>query len=279
MQLKQLSIWKKRINGQDLLAKLSKLSEEDIAGLNQLLEKWSIKDALIVLNEIDRRISIIEAIRKLSKDKSVDELHILHPLVSESRWLFGPEYDSAEYTFNKQMQTVVRQLFDKKPNFIKDIKKITKRPDIVVLADNSTVSFTGTEDYAQESDLVEINKVLIIELKRGGFELKRDERNQVQGYVEDLYALGYNNACITAFVVGDTIATELRQSRNMVINNDNGPAARIFVTTFSQLVDTAEKRMFGLRDKLSSMYEDIPGMELYRQTKLNFKEINNSPHC
>lgn len=173
-------------NGQDLLAKLSQLSDEDIAGLNQLLEKWSIKDALIVLNEIDRRISIIEAIRKLSKDKTIDELHILHPLVSESRWLFGPEYDSAEYTFNRQMQTVVKQLFDAKPNFTKDIK-ITKRPDIVVLADDSTISFTGTEDYAQESDLVEINKVLIIELKRGGFEIKRNERNQVQGYVEDLY--------------------------------------------------------------------------------------------
>ena len=258
-------------NGQDLLAKLSQLSDEDIAGLNQLLEKWSIKDALIVLNEIDRRISIIEAIRKLSKDKTIDELHILHPLVSESRWLFGPEYDSAEYTFNRQMQTVVKQLFDAKPNFTKDIK-ITKRPDIVVLADDSTISFTGTEDYTQESDLVEINKVLIIELKRGGFEIKRNERNQVQGYVEDLYALGYNNACITAFVVGDTIAGELLQSRNLVIPNDKGPNARIFVTTFSQLVDTAEKRMFGLRDKLSSMYEDIPGMELYRQAKLNLKE-------
>lgn len=258
-------------NGQDLLAKLSQLSDEDIAGLNQLLEKWSIKDALIVLNEIDRRISIIEAIRKLSKDKTIDELHILHPLVSESRWLFGPEYDSAEYTFNRQMQTVVKQLFDAKPNFTKDIN-ITKRPDIVVLADDSTISFTGTEDYAQESDLVEINKVLIIELKRGGFEIKRKERNQVQGYVEDLYALGYNNACITAFVVGDTIAAELQQSRSLVISNDQGPNARIFVTTFSQLVDTAEKRMFGLRDKLSSMYEDIPGMELYRQARLNLKE-------
>ena len=258
-------------NGQDLLAKLSKLSDEDIAGLNKLLEKWSVKDALIVLNEIDRRISIIEAIRKLSKDKTIDELHILHPLISESRWLFGPEYDSAEYTFNKQMQTVIKQLFGRKPNFTKDIK-ITKRPDIVVLADDSTISFTGTEDYAQESDLVEISKVLIIELKRGGFELKRDERNQVQGYVEDLYALGYNNACITAFVVGDTIAAELRQSRKMEIKNDNGPDAKVFVTTFSQLVDTAEKRMFGLRNKLSSMYEDVPGMELYRQTKLNLKE-------
>lgn len=73
-------------------------------------------------------------------------------------------------------------------------------------------------------------------------------------------------------MVGDTIAAELQQSRSLVISNDQGPNARIFVTTFSQLVDTAEKRMFGLRDKLSSMYEDIPGMELYRQAKLNLKE-------
>ena len=88
--------------------------------------------------------------------------------------------------------------------------------------------------------------------------------------IEDLYSLGYSNASITAFVVGDTIASELRQSRSMKIENDNGPAARIFVTTFSQLVDTAEKRMFGLRNKLSSMYEEVPGMELYRQTTLKF---------
>lgn len=88
--------------------------KKDIAGLNQLLEKWSVKDALTVLNEIDRRISIIEAIRKLSKDKAVDELHILHPLVTESRWLFGPEYDTAEYTSNRQLQTVMKQLFNGK---------------------------------------------------------------------------------------------------------------------------------------------------------------------
>ena len=69
--------------------KLSQLTEEDITGLNTILNKWSVKDALTVLSEIDRRLSIIEAIRKLSKEKDTDELHVLHPLVTESRWLFG----------------------------------------------------------------------------------------------------------------------------------------------------------------------------------------------
>lgn len=40
-------------NGRELLAKLSKLNDDDIAGLNKLLEKWSVKDALTVLSEID----------------------------------------------------------------------------------------------------------------------------------------------------------------------------------------------------------------------------------
>ena len=251
-------------NGQELLSKLSLLSEEDIIGLNQILEKCSVKDALTVLSEIDKRLSVIEAIRKLSKDKNVDELHILHPLVTESRWLFGPEYDTPEYTSNRQIQSVVKDLF--KAKIINNDVKINKRPDIVVLSDKSSVSITGTEDFADETGLVIINKVLIIELKRGGFEIKSEERNQAQGYIESLLALGFESTVFHAFVVGDSIAKGLQKS---VFIGENKQGS-INVTTFDQLVDTAEKRMFGLRNKLSSMYDDVPGMELYKQTKLKY---------
>ena len=43
-------------NGHDLLEKLSHLSADDINGLNELLSKWTIGDALVVLNEIYRRL-------------------------------------------------------------------------------------------------------------------------------------------------------------------------------------------------------------------------------
>ena len=250
-------------NGQELLAKLSNLSEEDIIGLNSLLEKWSVKDALTVLSEIDRRLSVIEAIRKLSKDKSVDELHILHPLVTESRWLFGPEYDTPEYTSNRQLQTVVKKLFKKSLDNTNDVK-INKRPDIVVLADGSSISVTGTEDVAKDSNMVIVNKVLIIELKRGGFEITSNERNQAQNYIESLLALGFESSTFNAFVVGDSIVKGVQKTASIGDNKQG----HIFVTTFDQLVDTAEKRMFGLRNKLSTMYDDVPGMELYKQTKL-----------
>lgn len=247
------------------MAKLAQFNEDDIDGLNQLLNKWTIKDALTVLNEIDKRLTVIEAIRKLSKDKSIDELHILHPLVTEARWLFGPEYDSAEYTSNRQLQNVISTLFKEKAIAKHDIN-YKKRPDIVCLAD-STMAITGTEDFSTETELSTVNKILIIELKRGGFKITRDERNQAQGYSEDLLA-SFPTARISSFVLGDDIADNVQRKGTFGDNNE----IKLWVTTFSQLVDTAERRLFGLRSKLSLMYDEVPGMDLYKQSQIIFKD-------
>ncbi|MBR4157184.1 MAG: ATP-binding protein [Bacteroidales bacterium] len=250
-------------NGHELLEKLSTLNSDDIEGLNKLLSKWTVSDALVVLNEIDRRLSIITAIKKLGRDKNKDELHVLHPMIAESRWLFGPEYESSEYIFNQQMKSAVEKIF-------KDIKYLTtdanykKRPDLICLP-QSTMSVTGIEDIPSDLGLVKVRKLLLVELKKGGYKIKRDERNQAQGYVEDLLNSNLGTDCqITAYVVGDSIADNLTFSTT--VGEGRGI---LYVTTYDQLVDTAERRMFGLREKIASRYDDIPGMELYAQSKLN----------
>lgn len=251
-------------SGRELLQKLAKYNEDDIDGLNKILTKWTVKDALTVLDEIDNRLRIIEAIRKLSKDSTIDELHILHPLVTEARWLFGPEYDSAEYTSNRQLQTVIKELFKGKAIERKDIN-YKKRPDIVCL-ENSTMAITSTEEFSDQTELLTINKVLIIELKRGGFKVTRDERTQAQNYTEDILS-SFPDAKINAYVVGDSIGDNVQR----ITTVGNNEAGKVFVSTFAQLVDTAEKRLFGLRQKLSSMYDDVQGMELYRQLSFPLK--------
>lgn len=262
-------------SGKQLLLKLSQLSENDIDGLNEFLNKWSVRDALTVLDEIDKRISIIEAIRKLSKDENVDELHVLHPLVTEARWLFGPEFESAEYVSNRQLQTAAEKVFHKKINK-SEFNNSKKRPDIIVVP-NSILSITGTESFDNETDLVFINKILIIELKRGKFKLTKTERNQAQGYVEDFVNCGVliGKPYIDAYVVGDSYAEKLSPTTT-VLNDNNKEMGKVKVSTFSQLVDTAERRLFGLRQKLNNRYEDVPGMELFRkqdtQLKVNFKK-------
>ncbi len=108
---------------------------------------------------------------------------------------------------------------------------------------------------------------MIIELKRGGFKIKREERNQAQGYSEDLL-VSFPAARINSYVVGDDIADNVQRTTTVGDNKEG----KIWVTTFSQLVDTAERRLFGLRNKLAVMYDEVPGMELYKQTQITFKD-------
>ena len=255
-------------NGKALLEKLSTMKPDDLDGLNDLLDKWTVGDALEVLNEIDRRLAVITAIRKLAGDNTTDELHVLHPMIAESRWLFGPEYESSEFIFNRQMKTAAIAIFGEDRFQRIDIND-RKRPDLIVLP-SSTVGITGLEDLPDNSGLVKVRQLLLIELKKGAFKITRDERNQAQGYIEDLAkstVLG-GNCRIIGFVVGDSIADNLA-SVSEVKDDKNVVLGTLYTTTYSQLVDTAEKRMFGLRSMLADRYEEVPGMDLYKQWKLS----------
>ncbi|MGI4751849.1 MAG: ATP-binding protein [Janthinobacterium lividum] len=251
-------------SGNELLIKLSTLSSEDIEGLNKLLENWTIKDALTVLDEIDKRILVIEAIRKLAKDSTVDELHVLHPLVASARWIFGPEYDSPEYSSNNQLQTTVERVFGKKieKNIFNNNRK---RPDIVVMG-NSTFSITGTTDFDHENGLSAVKKILIIELKRGGFKLGREERNQAVGYVEDFMNCGIliGNPYINAFVVGETFSEKVQPIQS-IENANKVEIGKVQICLFSQIVDSSERRLFNLRERLNERYADATGIELFNQ--------------
>lgn len=265
--VKTIVNFEKSKNGKALLEKLSKMSPDDIDGLNDILDKWSVSDALIVLNEIDRRLAVIEAIRKLAGDDTTDELHVLHPMIAESRWLFGPEYESSEYIFNRQMKTAASQIFgeDKLERVEINYKK---RPDLIVLPD-STIGITGIEEIPEDTKLVRVRKLLLIELKKGAFEIKRRERDQAVGYIEDLAkstALG-GNCYVTGFVVGAEVASNLGNKQE--VKDDDVVLGVLHVTNYSQLVDTAERRMFGLRKVLADRYDDVPGMDLYNQVKLS----------
>ena len=266
LAVKTLVNVEKSKNGKALLEKLSVMKPDDLDGLNELLDKWTIGDALEVLNEIDRRLAVISAIRKLAGDNTTDELHVLHPMIAESRWLFGPEYESSEYIFNRQMKTAVSTVFGTDKFYRADINE-KKRPDLICMP-NSTIGVTGLTDMSDESGLVKVQQLLLIELKKGAFKITREERNQAQGYIEDLAkstALG-GNCRVVGFVVGDSVADNLANVSE--VKDNDVVLGRLYTTTYSQLVDTAEKRMFGLRQVLADRYDDVPGMELYNQTRL-----------
>lgn len=254
--------------GSELLQKLSTFKSEDVEGLNKLLDNWTIKDALTVLDEIDKRISVIESIRQLSSDKTVDELHVLHPLIASARWIFGPEFDSPEYSYNNQLHTTVEKVFGKKidRNVFNNSKK---RPDIVVMG-NSTFSINCTDDVDTDSGISNIKKILIIELKRGGFKIGKDERNQAVGYVEEFMNCGtiIGNPYINAFVVGESFSEKIQPIQS-IKNENQVEMGKVQICLFSQIVDSSEKRLFNLRTKLSERYSEFTDSEiLTTQTKV-----------
>lgn len=240
-------------SGAALLQKLAALPSGDIDGLDRLLTEWTVKDALRVLDEIDSRLSVIETVRRLANDPNADELHTLHPLILRSRWLFGPEFESQEYCSNATLKTVAGELFkDTEAQFIND----RNRPDIVVLADKTTWQMTGVETFdPADTALSQIQHVLVIELKKGGFELTRKEVSQADNYVQDIKLSGAMSGTpyICAWVVGQKIAAGVERDKKL----GNPEYGRVRAATFGSLVDTANARLLKLRGALATRYGDI----------------------
>lgn len=243
-------------SGEALLQKLSLLPSSDVEGLDELLNEWTVKDALRVLDEIANRLNVLESIKRLSQDPETDELHTLHPLILRSRWIFGPEFESQEYCSNATLQTISKQLFkNPDPAFLNS----RKRPDIVVLPNKTTCQITGIETFdLTDPTIMKLQSVLLIELKKGGFELTREEVNQADGYIQDIASSGIisGSPYVCGWVVGEKIRAGV--VRDKVLKSEGGSDyGRVRATTYGALVDTAHKRLMKLQEVLSDRYSGI----------------------
>lgn len=223
------------------------------------MSEWTVRDALTVLDEIDRRLVVIEALSKLSGDKKADELHGLHPLVTEARWLFGPEFDSPEFVSNVSLSTAMRRVFGKRFGD-QALDSPRHRPDLIVVPD-ATISGVATEHFDEASGLSVLQDILLIELKRGDSEIGRDQVYQACGYVEDLLASNLldGQPYFRAFVVGHRIGPKIERVLKI---GENPTRGRVEATTYLQLVRTAQKRLFRLRERLTSRYAEVTGTAL-----------------
>lgn len=240
--------------GISLLHKLSGISPDDVEALNAFLDEWCITDAMSILAEIDSRMKVIEAIDRLSSDHTVDELHTLHPLLEKARWVFGPEFDTPEYASNRGLRKTMEIVFGKKykkENFINS----AKRPDIVV-GDNSSISVLGLDEFSGE--IKKTKRVLLIELKKGGFEIGRSEMDQAKYYVEDIWhaGVGSSQPFIKAYVVGDFINDHTGKYQSVGKTKDQ-QFGEVHAVTFGELVRTAETRLFSLKEKIETRYQGL----------------------
>jgi hypothetical protein len=238
----------------NLLEKIYSLTDQDAEKLGKILEDWDVSDMEYVLDEIDRRITAIQAIQKFSSVDGMDELHVLHPLVLESKWLFGPEFDSSFYVSNSWLSTILKKHL-KRPEKVKNLNAPNKRPDIIVFDDGSLIGY-ATEEHNPETGPVEYKRLLLIELKCGGKEITPTEVSQTEEYMNELfYSNAFNSSIkIDAFTVGDTVSNRMGKSKDIKGTNDI-IWGHIVAASYGQLVATAERRLFGLKNQLSNRYE------------------------
>lgn len=250
-------------SGARLLDKLMHLDETDLDGLDRLLDQWTVQDALIILDEIDARLSVVAAIEKLAKDPATDELHSLHPLITKARWLFGPEFDSSEFASNVTLRTVAQEVFGSRKSDT-NFQNPSRRPDLVILSD-ATVSLTATTTFNGNDHIASLRDVLLIELKKGHSKIGRTEINQAEGYIDELMSNGAlaSRPFFHAYVVGHEIASGVTRTKSLGDAPD--VFARIQATTYSQLTDTANRRLLNLKERIPSRYEEVSGYDLMQK--------------
>lgn len=256
--------------GEHLLNQLCNMSPEDLDKLADMLDNWNINDVLAILGEIDKRITVIEAINRIHNDKNTDELHTLHPLILNAKWLFGAEFDSPMFVSNVTLSTVIKSLFKDEDYDLEVLANPRKRPDIVVLKKFSIKGVCTDRIDLEAGGIMKPDQVLIIELKRGGFEINSEEVSQAEYYTRQIRksAQLHKNATIRTYVVGSSIGD--------VDCHKVTESGIIDVVTYAHLIETSSQKLFRIREQLKEHYDSMgdetiveKALKLPYQTKMN----------
>jgi hypothetical protein len=188
-------------SGYDLLERLGALQPADLDKLDSILEDWTVSDIKRVLGELRYRLDLIAQLEKLVDARTTDELHDLQPIFERGLWIFGPEFESVSFVSNRSLATVVQEFFDKAA-----LRTPRRRPDFVALPDTS-IGVYSCDGYDEGHEVAGFSKVVIVELKKGGFEISGKEKNQAMDYARELRRSGKIglDTPIVCHVLGSTV--------------------------------------------------------------------------
>ena len=224
-----------------LLDQLQDLTPDQLDDLDAILKTWSVDSAKIVLDELQTRLTLLSRLQETLDKIKADEVHELQPLFERGLWIFGPEYETIEYTSNRGMTRVIQDLFGV------SISGTRKRPDFVVLP-KSSVGLYSYPKYDEEGAEIGTDRLVIIELKAPGVPISANEIAQPYKYISELFDKGLlqrNISRVMCFVIGDSID-----------DSENGETTKMNNTViikpllYDIVIKRAKSRLFNLFDKL-----------------------------
>lgn len=223
-----------------LIQRLHVMKPGDLDELSKLLSDWTVRAAKIALDEIQSRLKLIEELDQKLRDETLSEVGDLQPLFERSLWVFGPEFESLEFTSNRGMSEVIRKIFGG------DVAGSLQRPDFVMLPDGSAGFYSrDSHDLGHEVDGV--SRLVIAEIKKTGVQIGSKEKEQPWRYVKELIEKGLVTEAsnVTCYVLGSRVDPTETGDRT----EWNGRVT-IIPMSYNVFIRRAEKRMLGLRNKL-----------------------------
>ncbi len=223
-----------------LLELLHKQDSHDLDALHDVLTQWTIGMAKIVLDEIQNRLKLINELKTKIEVAGIDEVHELQPLFEKGLWMFGPQFESIEFTSNRGMTTIIRDLFKDKSG-----KGSRQRPDFVALPDSS-VGFYARSSYDENFNEDGVEHLVIIDLKTTKLSLGSKEKDQVWKYVKELKSKGHikKSTRVDGFILGDQIESGEEEPTK------HGDEVKIVPMLYGTILNRAEKRLLNLYSKV-----------------------------
>ncbi|MEN5229742.1 ATP-binding protein [Brevundimonas naejangsanensis] len=223
-----------------LIGQLHDMKPNDLDELHAILKDWSVRTAKMALDEVQTRLRLVEELDLKLRDQSLSEVGDLQPLLERSLWVFGPEFESLEFTSNRGMTTVIQKIFGSTET------GSLLRPDFVMLPDGSA-GFYSRDAHDEGHEVNGVARLVIAEIKKAGVTISSGEKNQPWRYVSELREKGHltESARITCYVLG----SHLDPNEASEDTKWDG-RVRIIPMTYDTFTRRAEKRLLGLRQKL-----------------------------
>lgn len=235
-------------SGYELMDKLASVNPSDIDTLNSILSDWSIRELKVVHDELNRRIDVVKKLRGLVNNSKTNELHMLHPIFRDNLWIFGPEYDSCAFQSNRTITGILRESLG-----VESSEFDPRRPDIVMFQDSSLCAYCA-DKFNVENEAEGYYKIVIVELKRGGFEIKSKEKHQASDYATEILNSGKVNSdvIIMCYVLGSRVDPKISGDGT----EGNG---RIIIRplAYDMLLRKAELRLFDLIRKMEDANPEV----------------------
>ena len=225
-----------------LLEQLKALKPGELDALNRILEDWTFRAAKAVLDELQKRLVLVEDLKTKISSNATDEVHELQPLFRQGLWIIGPEFETIDFTSNEGMTSVIQKLFEK------DVKGSLNRPDFAVLPDGS-VGLYDYPTYDSDGGETGVDRLVIVELKKPGVSIGDEQKSQAWKYVRELLEKGLINSRtrVTCFVLGSQVSPSDSGKRTELDGR-----IEIIPMHFDTVIARAKSRLLKLHDRVAN---------------------------